>query len=173
MFSSSTKVLAILFTAINLSSALPYPAPESRANPHWQQIGHLLRGRATTQQYVAYSVAGINQMQTWYSASTGLWQNLWWPSANVITMMADFQEYFPAMVSPTTDSVFPTTLKVAPTSSGNTGFLNGFYDDELWWVLAWIKVYDVTKDNQYLDMAAQIFEDSKNVWGQATCGGLW
>ncbi|CAG8955608.1 hypothetical protein HYFRA_00009562 [Hymenoscyphus fraxineus] len=172
MFSTS-RLLVILFAAVNFSSALPHPVTESSANPQWKQIGHLLRSRATTQEYVAYSVAGINQLQTWYSAATGLWDNLWWPSANVVTMMADFEEYFPHMVEPTTRLVYPTTLKMAPISSGFAGFLNGFYDDELWWALAWINVYDVTKDNQYLDVAAQIFEDSKSVWGQATCGGLW
>ena len=53
------------------------------------------------------------------------------------------------------------------------GFLNEFYDDELWWVLAWIRVYDVTNDEKYLDVAAEIFESSKSAWGQTPCGGLW
>jgi hypothetical protein len=88
-------------------------------------------------------------------------------------MLANFQEYFPDHVAPTTNSVFPTTLTQAPISSGNTGYLNEFYDDELWWAIAWIEVYDATKEEKYLDMAAQIFEDPKSVWGQATCGGLW
>ncbi|CAG8979609.1 hypothetical protein HYALB_00013537 [Hymenoscyphus albidus] len=158
MFSTS-QILVILLAAVNFSLALPHPAPESSANPHWKQIGRLLRSRATTQEYVAYSVAGINQLQTWYSAATGLWGNLWWPSANVVTMMADFEEYFPHMVEPTTRLVYPTTLKMAPISSGFAGFLNGSTM--------------MTCDDHYLDVAAQIFEDSKSVWGQATCGGLW
>ncbi|KAH6662106.1 glycoside hydrolase [Halenospora varia] len=112
-------------------------------------------------------------MQTWYSASTGLYSNQWWPSANVITMLADFQEYYPSQAKPTTDQVFPTTLAKAPGAGGFPGFVNGFYDDELWWVMAWIKVFDVTGNVTYLNTAASIFEDSKNVWGTATCGGLW
>lgn len=86
-------------------------------------------------------------------------------------MLADFHEYFPDMAKGVTDQVFPTTLAMAPKTF--PGFLNGFYDDELWWVLAWIKVYDVTKDETYLDTAATIFEDSKNAWGSSPCGGLW
>jgi len=65
---------------------------------------------------------------------------------------------------------------MAPTAGGFPGFINGFYDDELWWVLAWIKVYDVTGDVKYLDTAATLYEDSKNAWGTtpAACkGGLW
>jgi uncharacterized protein YyaL (SSP411 family) len=88
-------------------------------------------------------------------------------------MLADFQDYFPSYVDSITDQVFPTTLAQAPTFDGYAGFLNGFYDDELWWVLAWIKVFDVTGDTQYLDTASTIFEDAKNAWGQTPCGGLW
>jgi hypothetical protein len=91
----------------------------------------------------------------------------------VVTTLADFQEHFPSMVESITAQVFPTTLAKAPSSSGNTNFLNGFYDDELWWALAWIKVFDVTGDTQYLDTASAIFEDAKNAWGTSPCGGLW
>lgn len=99
--------------------------------------------RATKSDYVAYAVAASNQMMTWYSAATGLWDGAWWNSANVITTLADFAEHFPNEISHITDQVFPITLAVAPTNYGFNGFLNGYYDDELWWVLAWIKVYDV------------------------------
>jgi hypothetical protein len=51
------------------------------------------------------------------------------------------------------------------------GFLNGYYDDEGWWALGWIQAYDVTKNIQYLQIAADIFEDMKN--GSTTpCGGI-
>jgi hypothetical protein len=171
--SRAPKVFAALL--LISSFALALPTPETSPNPNWQQIGRRLNRRASSQDYIAYSVAGINQLQTWYSAATGIYGDVthWWNSANVITMLANFQEYFPDHVAPTTNSVFPTTLTQAPISSGYTGYLNEFYDDELWWAIAWIEVYDVTKEEKYLDMAAQIFEDPKSVWGQATCGGLW
>jgi hypothetical protein len=174
MFSSlASKACAVTLLISSFSSA--FPTPETSPSPHWSQIGRRLESRASTQDYIAYSVAGINQLQTWYSAATGIYGGIgtWWNSANVITMLANFQEYFPDHVAPTTNTVFPATLTQGPISTGNTGFLNAFYDDELWWAIAWIEVYDVTKDEKYLDMAAQIFEDPKSVWGQATCGGLW
>ena len=88
-------------------------------------------------------------------------------------MLADFQDYFPSMVDSITAQVFPTTLAKAPSYNGYAGFLDGFYDDELWWVLAWLKVFDVTGDTQYLDTASAIFEDAKSAWGTSPCGGLW
>ena len=60
----------------------------------------------------------------------------------------------------------------APAAVGSPGFLNDFYDDEGWWALAWLKVYDITKNSRYLQAAVAIFEDMKTGWG-ATCGGMW
>ncbi|PBP16816.1 glycosyl hydrolase [Diplocarpon rosae] len=165
-----SSLIALLAVALTLSHA--HPAPQSLPEPQFFQIGDRhLTSRATKNDYVAYAVAGINQMHVWYDAATGLWQNAWWPSANVVTMLADFYEFFPHMAKGTTDQVFPTTLAMAPKTF--PGFINGFYDDELWWVLAWIKVYDVTKDVTYLNTATAIFEDSKKAWGATPCGGLW
>ncbi|TID18350.1 glycosyl hydrolase protein [Venturia nashicola] len=53
------------------------------------------------------------------------------------------------------------------------GFLNGFYDDEGWWALAWIQVYDLTKKPQYLQAADDIFKDMVSTGYNATCGGIW
>jgi predicted alpha-1,6-mannanase (GH76 family) len=39
------------------------------------------------------------------------------------------------------------------------GFLNDYYDDEGWWALGWIQAYDVTKNQEYLDTAIDIFND--------------
>ncbi|KAH8821277.1 glycoside hydrolase [Xylogone sp. PMI_703] len=123
-------------------------------------------------QYAGWSRAAIEELQTMYNETTGLWDNDWWNSANVITMLADTQERFPSYVQDITAKVFPNTLAKAPLF-GFANFINGFYDDELWWVLAWIKVYDVTKESVYLDTAAAIFEDAKAAWGTTPCSGLW
>jgi predicted alpha-1,6-mannanase (GH76 family) len=167
----SLRISAIFSIVITLCSALPHPAPAAEPRPQKHQIGDRLGKRATSQDYLIYAVAGINQLQTWYSAADGLYNHYWWPSANVVTMLADFQDYFPTQGKAITDQVFPTTLSQAPNSFA--GFLNGYYDDELWWALAWIKVYDVTGETKYLDTAATIFEDAKSAWGTSPCGGLW
>lgn len=41
--------------------------------------------------------------------------------------------------------------------------------------LAWIAVYDVTGDQQYLSTAESIFEDMKAAYGTTPCGsgGIW
>jgi predicted alpha-1,6-mannanase (GH76 family) len=48
------------------------------------------------------------------------------------------------------------------------------YDDAGWWALAWIKAYDLTNEQKYLDMAAVIFQFMTGGWDDGTCnGGLW
>lgn len=131
--------------------------------------------RTTDLAYVGRAIDAINKMQTWYDPSTGLYQNAWWNSANAITALADFQAAKPGAVNGITGIVFPTSLSKAPSSPhGFNNFLNDYYDDELWWALAWIAVYDATGDDKYLDTAATIFENAKDAWGTTPCGGgLW
>jgi predicted alpha-1,6-mannanase (GH76 family) len=54
-----------------------------------------------------------------------------------------------------------------------TNFLNNFYDDEGWWALAWIKAYDLTSDQKYLNMAVTIFNDMKGGWDNTCNGGIY
>ncbi len=150
---------------------------------------------------VSRAQTAIVALQQWYNESTGLWETTgWWNSANALTMLADFvavdssldviaehvfQNTFseaqkatlgtvkfmtPYSVTTYTGPQFPPG--VIPPRNGFPGFLNDFYDDEGWWALAWLKIYDLTKQPQYLQTAIDIFEDMEKGWG-GTCGGLW
>lgn len=56
----------------------------------------------------------------------------------------------------------------------DSGFLNGYYDDEGWWGLAWVDAYDLTGDATYLSEAETIFNDIAASW-PSPCGngGVW
>jgi predicted alpha-1,6-mannanase (GH76 family) len=71
--------------------------------------------------------------------------------------------------------IFANTLHAAQTAhDGFPGFINDYYDDEGWWALAWIDVYDLTSKPQYLQAAASIFDDMQKGWDTKTCGGgVW
>lgn len=112
---------------------------------------------------------GVAKLQSWFDRKTGLYDTTgWWNSANAITTLADYtrvtndQQYM---------SVFPTVLSAAQRTS--PGFLNNYYDDEGWWALAWIDVYDITHDERYLKMAATIFADMTTGWDETCSGGIW
>ena len=64
-------------------------------------------------------------------------------------------------------------LKKRGTAAANVGFLNGFYDDQGWWALAWIAVYDHTGGQKYLDEAITIFNDMHTAWNTTPVGGIW
>jgi predicted alpha-1,6-mannanase (GH76 family) len=121
----------------------------------------------------ARAQAAMDALQQWYVEDTGLYRTTgWWNSANAITALANFsrventKRYLP---------VFANTLHAAPGSpDGGRGFLNNYYDDEGWWALAWIDVYDLIGDPTYLRTADGIFSDMQLGWDTTTCGGgVW
>ena len=121
----------------------------------------------------AHAQAAVDALQQWYMPQNGLyWTTGWWNSANAITALANYSrishstKYLP---------VFSNTLQAAQTSHGGfPGFVNDYYDDEGWWALAWIDVYDLTGEGQYLQAAASIFDDMQLGWDTKTCGGgVW
>jgi predicted alpha-1,6-mannanase (GH76 family) len=119
-----------LFILLLVAAASPtfYPAQ----NPAATNLADL-----TDKQLAAQ---GIQQLQSWYDQKTGLYRTTgWWNSANAITTLADYAQ---ATGSRQFDPVFQNTFIAAQKTSA--GFLNRFYDDEGWWALAWIDVYDIT-----------------------------
>ncbi|HEY1903538.1 MAG TPA: glycoside hydrolase family 76 protein [Terracidiphilus sp.] len=119
--------------------------------------------------YAQESAAGIQSLQEWYTPSTGLYRSTgWWNSANAMTVLADYARL---SKSKQYHSVLANTFVVAQKTS--SGFLNNFYDDEGWWALAWIDVYDLTRNAQYLAMAESIFADMAGGWDSTCGGGIW
>ncbi len=60
-----------------------------------------------------------------------------------------------------------------PPRRRNADFVNTYYDDNLWWGLAWVAAYDLTGDGRYLDAARVIFERCLDGWDDTCGGGLW
>lgn len=104
-----------------------------------------------------------------YDPDKGLFETMgWWNSANAITTLADQSRIEPAAgFAP----LFSTTFKQAQLHS--PGFINKFYDDEGWWALAWIDVYERQGDEAYLRMAQSIFGDMTGGWDDVCGGGIW
>ncbi|KAK6604596.1 glycosyl hydrolase [Botrytis cinerea] len=105
-----------------------------------------------------YASSAINALQknllecsSWTMGSyddSGKFSPQWWPSANVLTMMANYY------------GRYPTTATWMP----------DLFCDNL---DACSSVYDVTGNETYLKAAAEIYEDPKSVYGNTPCGGLW
>jgi predicted alpha-1,6-mannanase (GH76 family) len=115
------------------------------------------------------TAAAVATLQTWYEPSTGLYRTTgWWNSANAITTLAD---YAGLVHTRQFDPVFANTFSAAQRKF--PGFLNNYYDDEGWWALAWIDVYDRTGKRKYLAMAGSIFANMSSGWDETCAGGIW
>jgi predicted alpha-1,6-mannanase (GH76 family) len=119
--------------------------------------------------YGDHAKLAMDTLQKSYGLDTGLYKTTgWWNSANAITTLADY-----ARVEHTHeyDFVFSNTLATAQKKF--PGFINEYYDDEGWWVLAWIDAYEHTHDARYLDMSEAIFTDMTYGWSDTCSGGVW
>src|SRR5579875_2339301 len=97
---------------------------------------------------------GVNRLQQWYDAQTGLWRTGgWWNAANSLTVLIDFSR---AAHTRAYEPVFANTFA----QKAHKDFVNGWFDDEGWWALAWIDAYDLTGRPEYLAMAKTIFADT-------------
>lgn len=119
--------------------------------------------------YSRHATVAVQSMQKWYELQTGLYKTTgWWNSANVITVLADYSK---SQQSHAYDFVFSNTLSAAQKKF--PGFINEYYDDEGWWALAWIDVYEHTHDQRYLEAARFIFQDMTYAWDDTCSGGIW
>jgi predicted alpha-1,6-mannanase (GH76 family) len=117
----------------------------------------------------------------------------WWNSANAIGALIDYMATTGDMTySSVLDNTFTkaqTAFTVVVTSQINlpggksiatgiskltyTNFLDKYYDDEGWWALTWIKAFDLTKEQKFLDMAVTIFQDMAGGWDDTFGGGIY
>jgi predicted alpha-1,6-mannanase (GH76 family) len=119
--------------------------------------------------YARHAKLALETMQKSYDLQTGLYQTTgWWNSANLVTTLADYSR---SQDSHSYDFVFSNTLATA--QKRFPGFINEYYDDEGWWALAWIDVYERTHDARFLEAAAYIFKDMTYGWDDACSGGIW
>jgi predicted alpha-1,6-mannanase (GH76 family) len=109
----------------------------------------------------------IKAMQKWYNVATGVWETTgWWNSANALYVLADYSIR-------TGDTAYLADFQNTYALNIGKRFLNNFYDDEGWWALAWIRVYELTKNEKYLQTAKDIFADMIIGWDDTCGGGVW
>jgi len=87
-----------------------------------------------------------------------------------VTTLGDLAEADSGYAS-TAEGILSSVFTNAYASNGNS-WLDGYYDDEGWWALAWIKAWDLTHNGKYLSAAESIFSDLTTGLGGA-CGGQW
>lgn len=113
-------------------------------------------------------LAGAVPLQAWYHTNTGLFdENDWWTSGNQLTTLIDYaRETGDMQYVADIDNTFQK-------NKGSNFSRYGFFDDDGWWALVWIKAYDLTKQQAYLDMAKTIFKRMSDSWDGKCGGGIY
>ncbi|GAB7353314.1 hypothetical protein MBLNU459_g3812t1 [Dothideomycetes sp. NU459] len=135
--------------------------------------------RATSATYLSNAHAAITRMQQFYNTPRpGYWTNGWWNSAQCLTLLADLRQKdsstFLTSITDGPNGVFQHTL--ASQNRDSTGALawDDYFDDQLWWVMALLKTYDVTGNRTFLTVANETFTSvSRNDAESTPCGGLY
>jgi predicted alpha-1,6-mannanase (GH76 family) len=121
------------------------------------------------EQYRAWAGAAAHALQRWYRPRTGLWKTAgWWNGANALTALIQYsqrtgEERYRGVI----ETTYRQAQRVHP------GFSNEYYDDDGWWALAWIAAFDLTGEQEYLDLARGLFAGMAAGWDDTCGGGLW
>jgi len=111
---------------------------------------------------------GVEDRQSGGKASS----TVWGPWGSEYKKYLDPATGEPHTVYPTnwhTVSITPAAVNISAPKASD--WLDGFYDDDLWWALAWINAYDVTFNSPYLILAEDIFLAVARTWGTYCFGG--
>lgn len=107
-----------------------------------------------------------------YDAPSGLWdKNAWWTGANMLETSIDYMRE-------TGDMTYADFVDTSFVKNQAGDFLKKewnprYFDDEGWWALTWIKAYDLSHQDKYLQMAKTIFQDLTGAWSSECGGGVW
>jgi predicted alpha-1,6-mannanase (GH76 family) len=115
----------------------------------------------------------------WYNQTDGRWNSTtaWWLTGNALQAVADYTHA-------TKDTQYLSQLKhtiqeqSAPLPwwpEGGGDFRADSTDDTGWWALAAVRLYDITGDRTYLDLAETDEAYIYSYWNASTCGGgvIW
>jgi predicted alpha-1,6-mannanase (GH76 family) len=116
--------------------------------------------------------ASVDVLMGGYNSTTGMWgpgepEAGIWLSANAFTALIDYmartgdRRYYGTIAEML--ARHPTGLPAKP-------WPGTYYDDNAWWGLAWIRAYDLTGDQAYLDRAESIAGQIRLAWS-GYCGG--
>ena len=108
-------------------------------------------------------------LHQWYLPGSGRWATTgWWNAANALTAVIRYTRH-------TGDRSYLWVIKATFTAARleHPDFINEYFDDSLWWALAWVSAYDLTGNGEYLSAAQAIFGQMVGGWDSTCGGGLW
>ncbi|MCT9929032.1 glycoside hydrolase family 76 protein [Planotetraspora sp. A-T 1434] len=121
--------------------------------------------------------AAVEAMMSFYDKASGRWQpeEPWWQSGNALQSLLDYsaktgsRKYMWAI-----ENTIEQQRKPLPWwPEGNGEFRADSTDDTGWWALAMTRVYDITRDTKYLEIAKTDEAYIHQYWDDFCGGGVW
>jgi predicted alpha-1,6-mannanase (GH76 family) len=88
-----------------------------------------------------------------------------WRTPNVMTALNSVMEL-------TGEDTWQSTLDNGLTTFQGV-YAPGYYDDEAWWGAAFMRIFDRTKNQSYLNTTETLFQDLNGGWDDTAYGGVW
>ena len=146
---------------LHLIIALLHGSAVRRIGPNWSD--------AATQTFA--------ELQSRYWSQSYWRDSLWWQEANTLEAACNYAMVVPAAkprVAAVIDAVYNATANdtVGRCDRGVHLTFSGFFDDEAWWGIAWLRAHTLMHQERYLLRAQAVFEDLVNrSWSEQSCGG--
>jgi len=111
--------------------------------------------------------AGMATMMQSYDSSTGVIGNdSWWGSAVALSTLETYHQT-------TGDSSYDYAISTVFNNNAPSKFQTDSLDDTLWWTLAWIRAFDITGNQTYLQRAEDETTYLHGFWDSTCGGGVW
>ena len=154
------SLIALTLSLALFACAQPSGAPAKDNTSAANAIG--LQGVAEDR-----DLAAVNKLLTYFNASTGEWTTptgeAWQPALGIDAVINTYQR--------TKDSRFLSVIEKS--FSRYNGRRSYYFDDDGWYLNAWIRAFDVTGQSKYLDEARSIFGNFTTAWDGTCGGGVW
>ncbi|WP_420593558.1 glycoside hydrolase family 76 protein [Deinococcus sp.] len=156
-------LLAVLTTGLMACGQTPAPSAASpKMSPKTQPASLDPLGVAEDR-----DTAGMAQLLSFFDAATGAWNTptgeAWQPALGLDAVINTYER--------TREVKYLNVIEKS--FQRYNGRRSYYFDDDGWYLNAWLRIYDVTGDPKYLSEAKNLFEVMKGAWDDKCGGGVW